>query len=311
MRILMSGADGLIGRALTGALNARGDTVARLKRGGGGAVGGTGTIPWNPSVPASDTGPYEGFDAAVHLAGETVAQRWTPAAKRRIMDSRVLGTRHLAMALCGVSRRPAAFICASAVGIYGDRGAEELTEQSPPGTGFLAGVGAAWEAECVPLAACGVRVANMRLGIVLSPNGGALAKMRLPFSLGLGGVLGSGRQYMSWIALEDVVAAFLFVLDDPAISGPVNLTAPQPVKNREFTRQLAAALHRPAVIPVPAFAVRLALGELGTELMLASIRAVPARLLAAGFRFRHPDLADALAALLEKKTAAGSGAPGG
>jgi uncharacterized protein len=285
--------------------------VVPLTRGGGGTVPEPDAVVWDPAVPVTNPGPYEGFDSVIHLAGESVAQRWTPAAKRRIMDSRVLGTRHLVQAVCAAERPPTAFLCASAVGIYGDRGGEELVEQSPTGAGFLAEVGRAWEAECAPLAACGIRATNMRIGVVLARGGGALARMRLPFRLGLGGMMGSGRQYMSWIALEDVVGAFLFVLDSPAISGPVNLTAPQPATNREFTRELAAALHRPAVLPVPEFAVRLALGELGTELMLASIRAVPARLAAAGFRFQYPDLANALRAHTAERRAAESGASGG
>jgi uncharacterized protein (TIGR01777 family) len=232
----------------------------------------------------------EGLDAVVHLAGENVAgARWSDAQKQRIRESRVRGTRLLAEALSALRTKPAVWLSASAVGIYGDGGDRPLDEDSPPGDDFLAQVGVAWEEAAAPARAAGIRVVHPRFGVVLHPSGGALAKMLGPFKLGLGGKLGSGAQYMSWIALEDAVRALLHLIDQP-LEGPVNLVAPNPVTNAEFTRALARALHRPAPFFVPSFAARLALGEMAEVALLRGQRVFPKRLLASGFRFAQPEL---------------------
>lgn len=238
-------------------------------------------------------------DAIVNLAGEPIAQRWTRAAKKRIYDSRVEGTRQLVTALSQQSGRPSVLVCASAVGIYGSRGDEILTENSAPGSGFLPHVVMDWEASAQTAGALGIRVISLRLGVVLG-HGGALAKLLLPFRLGAGGRLGSGRQWMSWIHIDDVVSLILFATENAAgvpLQGAVNATALQPVTNVEFTRILAAALHRPAIFPVPAFALKLALGEM-SEVLLDSQRALPAAAEAAGFHFQYPDLSAALENIL-------------
>jgi uncharacterized protein (TIGR01777 family) len=250
------------------------------------------------SSPFSDTEPLESLTAAIHLSGANVAaHRWTAAYKREIWRSRVESTRTLATALATLNDPPQALLVASATGFYGDRGDEFLDENYGPGSGFLADTCREWEAAAQPAVNAGIRVVHLRFGVVLGA-GGALAKMLPVFRLGLGGRLGSGRQWMSWISLDDVVAAILFALDTPALSGPLNLTAPNPVTNAEFTRALGRAVHRPAIFPAPAFALRLALGAMANEALLASARVVPSRLTSAGFQFAHPTINAALAAAL-------------
>lgn len=258
-------------------------------------------IQWDPAASPAipDIATLTGLDAAIHLGGANLAShRWTAAWKREIRSSRVDSTRALAMALAALPQRPAVLLVASAVGIYGDRGDELLDESSPPGKGFLAEVCREWEAAAEPARQAGIRVVHVRFGVVLDPASGALAKMLPIFRLGLGGRLGSGRQWMSWISLADAVSAILFALDDTTISGPINLAAPHPVTNAEFTQALGHALHRSAILPAPAFALRLALGQIADDALLASARAVPTRLLSAGFRFAHPAIDSALAAAL-------------
>jgi len=231
----------------------------------------------------------------VHLAGEPIAQRWTEAAKKRIYDSRVEGTRRLVNALKAQSDRPGVLVCASAVGIYGSRGDEILTETSAPGTGFLPRLAEDWEQAARTAEALGIRVISLRLGVVLG-HGGALAKLLLPFRLGVGGRLGSGRQWMSWIHIDDLVNLIVFALSNVTLSGAVNAVAPHPVTNAEFTRELARALHRPAIFPVPGFALKLLFGEMAS-MLLGGQRAIPQAALAAGFQFRYSELGSALAAL--------------
>jgi hypothetical protein len=254
-----------------------------------------GEVFWDPTRGRIDVAGLEGVDAVVHLAGESIAAgRWTAERKRRIRASRVDGTRLLAGALGQLTRKPAVLVSASAIGIYGDRNDEELDEGSAPGSGFLADVGRDWEAATETAAAAGIRVVLARMGIVLAREGGALGKMLPPFRLGLGGPLGRGSQWMSWITREDAVAAILATLERPGLAGPVNTVAPAPVTNAEFTRLLAAAVSRPALFPVPALALELLFGEMAREALLASQRVVPRKLLAAGFRFADPVLGPAL-----------------
>jgi uncharacterized protein (TIGR01777 family) len=235
----------------------------------------------------------------VHLAGENIASgRWTAARRAAIRESRVTGTRLLAEGIGRLSRPPATLVCASAVGYYGDRGDERLTESSGAGRGFLAEVCQAWEAAAAPAAAAGVRVAHLRFGVILAASGGALARMLLPFRLGVGGRLGSGRQWMSWITLEDAVHVVRHVLERDACRGPVNAVAPHPVRNADFTRELAGALRRPALLPTPALALRIVLGDMARELLLASQRVEPAVLAGTGYRFRHPQIGPALRSVL-------------
>ncbi len=241
----------------------------------------------------------EACDRVVHLAGEPVAQRWTPAAKQRIHDSRVDGTRRLVDALARQSRRPPVLLCASAVGYYGSCGDETLTELSPPGSDFLARVVIDWEDAARSAEPLGIRVVRLRFGMVLG-HGGALAKLLPPFRYGVGGRLGSGQQWMAWIHIQDAVNLILFALDFPAIRGPINATAPHPVTNDEFTSRLAMALHRPAILPVPGFALRIALGEM-SEMLLASQRVLPSVAKSAGFSFQYPDLHAALENLLNSQ----------
>ena len=292
MEVLMSGASGLLGPAIAKALEAEGAVVTRLVRG---AATKPNQITWEAGKPLTVSA---SFDAVIHLAGESVVGRWTEAKKARIRDSRVLGTRTLAEAAARMEKKPRVMIAASAIGFYGDRGEEVLTENSASGTGFLAEVSREWEAASEAAERAGVRVAHIRTGIVLSKSGGALGQMLLPFRLGLGGRLGSGRQWMSWIHIDDEVEAVRFVLRKDSVSGPVNFTAPNPVTNAEFTTALGKALSRPAIFPVPAFALRLAFGQMADEALLASARVLPERLLGSGFDFRFRELGPALANLL-------------
>ena len=252
---------------------------------------------WDPSRPL----PLEiasGFDAVIHLAGESIVGRWTAAKKQRILNSRIQGTGHLAEAVAKVSPPPRVFISASAIGFYGNRGDEVLRENSSPGSGFAAEVVRQWEAATQPAASAGIRTVQMRCGVVMSGDGGALPKMLTPFRLGLGGRLGDGHQWWSWVSVKDVVGAIQHTLNTESLSGPVNTVAPNPLTNAEFTRTLASVLKRPAIFPMPAFAVKLIFGEMGEELFLFSQRVEPAKLVASGYRFQHPDLKNALREIL-------------
>ena len=295
MKILVTGATGLIGSALVPFLTTGGHEVIRLTRG----RKRSGTATWDPDKGTIDRAALEGLDAVVHLAGENISTgRWTAEKKARIHDSRVNGTRLLCETLAALERPPSVLVAASAIGFYGNRGRDIVDEDSAPGAGFLADVCKEWEAATAPAAARGIRVVNLRFGVVLAGNGGALASMLTPFKLGAGGPIGGGDQYMSWVALDDTADAVLFALTTPALSGPVNAVAPTPVTNAEFARTLGAVLSRPAVVPFPAFAVRLLFGEMGDELLLSSTRVEPHRLRAAGFDFRFAELEPALRHLL-------------
>lgn len=297
MRILVSGATGLIGSALVRHLTTGGDEVTRLGRSQ--PRPGEAAIRWDPAAGTLEPADLEGFDAVVHLAGESIAGgRWTAAKKARIRDSRVRGTGLLAESLARSTSPPRVMLSASAIGFYGNRGDEALDEDSPPGSGFLAEVCRDWEAAARPALEAGIRLVHLRTGLVLSPAGGALAKMLLPFRLGLGGRIGGGRQYVSWITLDDEVEAIRHVLLTDSLAGPVNLVAPGPVTNRELTRALGRVLRRPTLLPAPSFALRIMLGEMAGALLLSGARVLPRRLLDAGFRFRDPELEGALERLL-------------
>ena len=296
MKILVTGASGLVGSALVPLLRADGHEVARLVR----SAPAAGDVQWDPDAETLGAESLEGFDGVVHLAGENIASgRWSAEKKRRIRESRVRGTRLLARTLAERQRPPRALVSVSAVGFYGDRGEEELTEDSPAGTGFLSEVCSSWEAATEAVEGKGVRVVHARLGMVLSKRGGALAKMLTPFKLGVGGVIGNGRQYMSWITLDDAAAALAHLLAADTVTGPVNVVAPAPVTNREFTATLGRALRRPAVFPVPGFMARLAFGEMAEALLLASARVKPEKLLGSGYAFRHGSLTEGLRHVLD------------
>ena len=277
-------------------LKAAGAAVTRLVRK---TATGPDQVVWDPAHPLSPD-LVSGFDAVIHLAGESIVGRWTAAKKRRILESRVQGTGHLAEAAAKASPLPRVFISASAVGFYGNRGDEILREDSPSGEGFAAEICRQWEAAAQPAAKAGIRTAQMRIGVVMSADGGALPEMLTPFRLGLGGRLGNGRQWWPWVSVRDVVGAIQHVLDHESLSGPVNTVAPNPVTNAEFTRILASVLKRPALFPMPAFAVRLLFGEMGVELFLGSQRVEPAKLVASGYQFQHPDLKNALKEILQR-----------
>ena len=295
--VAISGARGLVGTALAAALRADGHRVLRLARGGitdGDAIG------WDPEAGRIDAPALEGVDAVVHLAGEGIGDhRWTDEQKRRIRASRVRGTAVLAAAVASREDKPKVFVSASAIGYYGDRGDEVLTERSESGSDFLAELCRAWEAETQPAADAGVRTVIARTGIVLARHGGALSRMLLPFKLGVGGRQGRGTQWMSWIALDDHVAALRAAIDEGRLAGPVNYTAPNPVTNAEFAQTLAHVLHRPAALPTPLFPLKLRYGaELVESLLLASQRVRPERLIAIDFQFEYPVLGSALAAIV-------------
>jgi uncharacterized protein (TIGR01777 family) len=298
MNILVTGASGLIGTALVASLTSGGHEVTRLVRRQ--PTAGEKAARWDPMAGTIEASAIEGVDAVVHLAGENIAERWTPAKKANIRDSRVKGTQLLCETLARLSSPPKILVSASAIGYYGDRGEAILTDDSPPGRGFLSEVCRAWEAATEPARQQGIRVVQLRMGVVLSAAGGALAKILPPFRLGLGGVLGSGRQYMSWIALDDVVGAIQHVIITEALQGPTNAAAPRAVTNQEFTKTLGKVLGRPTVFPLPAFAARLMFGEMADELLLASARIQPIKLLASGYQFRYPELEDALRHLLSR-----------
>ena len=295
MKILVTGSTGMIGSALVSSLIKEGHAVVRLLRVEPEA--GSADKRWDPESGSLDPAALEGVEAAVHLAGDNIAEgRWTEKKKARIRDSRVTGTRLLCGALAGLAVPPRVVVSASAVGIYGDRGEEVLTEESAPGTGFLANVGREWEAASE---AKGVRVVNLRFGVVLSPSGGALGKMLTPFRMCVGGRLGSGRQYMSWIALDDALGAIHHALATDTLRGPVNAVAPRAVTNLEFTKTLGRVLGRPTIFPMPGFMARLLFGQMADELLLGSTRVEPARLVASGFKFKYPGLEEALRHELE------------
>lgn len=305
MRILVSGASGLIGSALIPCLRAKGMEAAVLVRRPAEADG-RDRIHWNPDANLIDAHSLSGFDAVVHLAGENIASgRWTPARKQRIYDSRVKGTALLAAALASCPAPPKAFLCSSAIGYYGDRGDEVLDETSMPGRGFLAETCIAWEDAGKMAVDAGIRTVHLRTGVVLSRDAGMLVRLLPPFRLGLGGPLGLGRAWMSWIALEDMVNVILHCMGEDGLRGPVNAVAPNPVTNLEFTRALARVLRRPAVFPVPPIVLRLAFGEMAKELLLSSTRVVPRRLEASGFTWRRPDMQGVLKSLLQQAEVSG------
>jgi len=291
MIIAIAGASGLVGKALTPLLEADAHDVVRLVRNSPKA----GELEWHPNQDSIDTGKLEGFDAIINLAGENVAEgRWTDEKKKKIHDSRVSGTHLLSEAIAKLTTKPRCFLCASATGIYGDRGDETLDEQSESGGGFLAGVCREWEKATEPAHRAGVRVVNFRFGPILARAGGMLEKMLTPFRMGLGGKIGSGKQYISWVAIEDAVAVIKRALNDESIRGPLNVVSPKPVTNERFTRALGEVLSRPTVMAMPAFAARLAFGEMADEMLLVSQKVIPKKLQAAGFQFEYSDLETAL-----------------
>jgi uncharacterized protein (TIGR01777 family) len=297
MRVAIAGASGLIGSALRTFLLGRGDSVVRLVRRRAAAED---EAEWHPEEAVVDSSRLKRVDAVLNLAGENIAQRWTEAAKKRILESRVVTTKVLAEAMIRMHQRPAVFASASAIGYYGDRGDELLDEESSPGVGFLPTLVSQWEGAAGAAAEAGVRVLALRLAAVLTPSGGILDRLLPMFRRGLGGRLGGGKQYMSWIAADDLVRAIHHALVTDELRGPVNCASPNPVTNAEFTRTLARVLRVPAVLPAPAFALRLAFGRMADEALLASARVQPSRLLATGFRFGQPELEGALRSVLSR-----------
>jgi uncharacterized protein (TIGR01777 family) len=299
MRILISGSSGLIGRAIVAELSQAGHEITRLVRGGPSAD--RPAIFWDPLGDFLDPLPLEGFDAVIHLAGENIAAaRWTPQQKDKILKSRVQSTRLLANTLAGLRHKPRVLVCASAVGFYGDRGAEIVDESTPAGKGFLAQVAAAWEEAGRPAEAAGIRTVYLRLGAVLAAEGGMVPRLLPLFRWGLGAVLGPGTQFLSWVSLRDVVRAVRFLLERENLRGPVNITSPNPVTNREFSKALARAVGRPLLLRIPAWFLRLILGEMAQELFLASTRAVPRKLQSAGFDFEYPQIDQALCQVVRR-----------
>ena len=300
MRVLISGASGLVGRALRPVLIAAGhEPIALVRRSPS-----RDEVEWDPNQPL-DPAKLAACDAVIHLAGKNIAGYWTKKFKQEARDSRVQGTQTLAKAAAESFRssgQPRVFLSASAIGYYGNRGDEVLTEESSSGTGYLADVSKEWEAATASAREAGLRVVNLRIGVVLARDGGALKPMLLPFKLGLGGRIGSGRQYWSWISIDDVAGAILFVLENGSLQGPVNLVGPQPASNEEFVRALGNELHRPTIFALPAWVVCTLMGEMGDAALLGSARVLPAKLQAAGYQFRHPTLKDALHAALQSKS---------
>ena len=296
-RVLVSGSSGLVGTALIASLKSAGARITRLARPS--TVRGTSDeerIPWDPAQSIYPE-TVSGFDAVIHLAGENIAGRWTATKKSRLRESRIPTTANLARALAQAKARPQIFLSASAIGYYGNRGDEILSEQSGPGLGFTADLAREWEQASLPAASAGIRTVQMRTGIVMATTGGALAKMLPAFKLGLGGKLGDGRQWMSWIDLQDVIGAIQHILRSDLLHGPVNLVAPKPVTNEEFSKTLGSVLSRPAIFPVPVFAARLAFGEMADELLFASQRVEPTKLISSGYPFRFPTLKQSLKSL--------------
>lgn len=307
MRILVSGSTGFLGTSLIDTLEREGHSIARLVRPGTSqptpAGGSAQTVAWDPVAGAFDAGAADGADALVHLAGASIAGgRWSASRKNLLRTSRVEATRHLMGALAKLRQPPPVIVAASAIGYYGNRGDETLTEASAPGGDFLAKLCREWEAETARGAEFGARVVSLRFGIILAAHGGALPRMLTPFRMGVGGRLGTGRQWMSWLTLGEAVRMIQFALASSGLAGPVNAVTPNPVRNSEFTKILAKTLHRPAVFPAPAFALRLALGEMADALLLSSQKVVPAKLLDAGYQFLQPDLADGLMNVLRKNS---------
>src|SRR6266566_3882748 len=287
MKILIAGASGLVGSALVPKLKAEGAEATPLVR----SAAKSGEIEWHPNHGTIDGPALEGSDAVINLAGEGIANgRWTKEKKRRILDSRVNGTRLLSETMANLSRKPVTFINASAVGFYGSRGDELVDEKSGPGEGFLAGVCRQWESATARAEQAGIRVVKLRFGVILAKDGGIMGSILGPFKLGLGGKIGSGEQVMSWLAIDDVVAAISFILQNESLRGPVNVVAPHPVTNKEFTKTLGRVLSRPTFMTMPAFAARLAFGEMADEMMLSSTRVAPTVLKDAGFKFQYPEL---------------------
>jgi uncharacterized protein (TIGR01777 family) len=300
MRVLVTGSNGFIGRALVPSLGNAGHEVTRLVRG---TSTGPGTVSWDPATGKLDAADVDGMDAVIHLAGEGIAsRRWSSTQMARVIDSRTQGTSLLSRALSETSRPPAVLLSASAVGYYGDRGDEIVTEDDGPGRGFLAEVCQQWEASTSAAEQVGIRVVHLRTAsMVLAPSGGALGRLLPLFRFGLGGRLGPGDQWMTWIGLDDEIGAMMFLLSADQVAGPVNLSAPEPVTNAQFTRALSHALHRPAVIPVPATALHLVLGrQMANEMLLSGARVQSTKLQSAGFPFRHTDLAEALSTMLAR-----------
>jgi hypothetical protein len=302
MNILVSGSTGLVGSELVPFLATKGHKVTRLKRSKPGSESKIREAEayWNPDSNKVDISSLEGHEAVVHLAGENIGGIWTDEKKNKIRKSRVNGTRLLSKSLSGLVKPPKVLVCASAIGYYGDRGDEVLTEESKSGEGFLAEVSREWEAAAEPAVQKGIRVVHLRFGLVLSPKGGALKTMLFPFRMGVGGTIGSGKQYLSWVAIDDVVGAVYHAITNESLKGPVSVVAPNPVTNREFTKTLGRVLGRPTLLPVPAFALRLIAREMADEMLLASTRVQPRALLSTGYQFRYPELEGALRHLLGK-----------
>jgi uncharacterized protein (TIGR01777 family) len=301
MRILVSGSSGLIGSAISDALARDGHMIARLVRPASSARTQAGDVAWDPVARTFDADAADGADAVVHLAGASIADgRWTTARKNLLRASRIEATRHLVDSLAALARPPQIFLGASAIGYFGDRGDESLDERSAPGTDFLATLVQDWEREEAAAARFGARVVSMRTGIVLAGNGGALPRMVTPFKFGAGGRLGTGRQWMSWIALRDVVGIAQFALANADLAGPIDVVSPEPARNADFTRALAEVMHRPAIFPAPAFALRIALGEMADALLLSGQRVFPRRLQESGYAFAQTDLRSALREALGK-----------
>jgi uncharacterized protein (TIGR01777 family) len=299
MRITVTGATGLIGTRLVGELQRRGDEVTVLSRSPDRAheALGVDAVAWDPMADRAPAEALSGRDGVVHLAGENLAQRWTASSRERIRASREQGTRHLVDGLRAAEPRPRVLVAASGVGVYGPRGDERVTEDAPPGDDFVAQICVAWEREAAAAAELGLRVVHMRTGVVLDKQGGALKKMLPPFRMGLGGPVAGGRQYLPWIHLDDVVGMYLAALDGDGWTGAVNAAAPEPATNKDFSRALGRALHRPAILPVPGFALQILYGDMA-EIVTEGQRAVPGRATALGYRFRHPELDEALASAL-------------
>jgi uncharacterized protein (TIGR01777 family) len=295
MKIAIAGASGLVGSALIPFLEHDGHTITRIVR----SAPRAGEIEWHPNQDELNSKDFEGFDVIINLAGENIAAgRWTDDQKRKIRDSRVNGTHLLSEAIAKLAPKAKVFVCASATGIYGDRGDETLDEQSESGGGFLAGVCREWEKASEPASRVGVRVVNLRFGPIIAREGGMLAKLLTPFKMGMGGKVGSGKQFISWVGLDDAVRAVMLAIKDESIRGPLNVVAPNPVTNEDFTRALGHVLNRPTALAMPAFAARLAFGEMADEMLLASQKVMPKKLIGAGFEFKHPKLEPTLKDLL-------------